>query len=687
MVPLGQRTVITDFSVQYDTVFVFGRLELAPEESSTFQFNHLVVRGGELVTSPASPLELANSAATIIVYQGGKLTLHGNKNLTCAATVSVGADAGAVKISQVSFAGVGDRIELAGGVGGSIINCRFAVTNGVAIQLSPAGLGSGYLLVGNFIEVAGVGIGIRSGSPLHTIRNNEIKLLAEGVGIEYAIHPAYRDFVWDNRTTSFVLAKNTIVGKGEGMGIKIPAMQFRKNVTLENNQVEGCQIGASIEGNRIVATGWELNGNKMGLLLGDAYLQDTQIKMGNEAGIRVIGPRPHLTDVMVHGYPVGLQVASPLASGNFVDRLQLHGVDQAIQILVPGEEGLFFPNGAEYLLPASGSPPMKASGQVSSKKIAGEDQATNASKAMHCGSHPPAELAKVDQGHHAHHHVSPPSSALHLRPRPHVANSEACTDYGDWMVCPEQSVGELTVATGHGLSDPVHEHNIPLAGMELSNAYGQWPLVADHQEATTALAAGVVYELTEAFAGDQYDLSLNWNSTSEQPAYLSIPCPHDRPMVFRALGDRLPYLTSKEKVYASSSSAYYFDSGAGTLHLAIQARGGEETVVIYNERTRTELVVDEEPTVVDVRFDADAEAMVFRYQLPPGTDAELRLTDMFGTDYQVWRGATDDSGWTTRSYPIARGKHQPGWYFLKVGNDYFKGPVAYPEPIAAGNSR
>ena len=271
-----------------------------------------------------------------------------------------------------------------------------------------------------------------------------------------------------------------------------------------------------------------------------------------------------------------------------------------------------------------------------------------------------------------HDHAAPPSRARVLLPADHAAVTPACRDYAGWQDCPETHLGELTLSTGFGQSDPIHEHDRELGTVTLRTSTDTLRYVAEHQELKLLLGTDRAYALNIPTLVENYDLSLVWSSIGDTPLLLSIPYPHGRPVVFRALGFRIPASTSRAEMNAAAASGWYFDAATGVVHLKLYSGGREREFTLYNEDVWTE------PTPVTdkvwVSTTTTQDGTTFAYQLPAGTPYELIITDVYGAERQRFAGRAD--GGTIRHRYRPTGPARPGWYFLYVGGHYRKGPYA-----------
>ncbi|MEM1358331.1 MAG: hypothetical protein AAGF89_09040, partial [Bacteroidota bacterium] len=395
---------------------------------------------------------------------------------------------------------------------------------------------------------------------------------------------------------------------------------------------------------------------------------------------------PRIQELMVHGYTTGIDIRGNIQAGGYLSKLQFHQVNQVISLPATSPVMLSFPDGADWLLPSQTS---KHHHQKESLQAAEFCHTMSSSEAMmeHSNTSLAAKKkatplehhgAANDHKAHVHQHAPPPSKMVHLVPPNHPSGITSDSKINDWSLVPEKLVGDLSISTGFGMSDPVHEHDHPLHQLGLSSGEVQHTYLPEGQEHSLILGVGKIYSLQVDFT-KFYDLSLEWTSTTEAPVLIKIPYPHEHPLVFRSLGAKLPRLTSVAQLRQDKRSAWYYDDVKKEVFLALRAGKHPIEVILYSEEVEASISAREASVPVRVATDAATGMTNISYQLSGEQPAKLTLTDIFGIPYSSHTPLPNERGWVDLQLPPSTTAPPPqsGWYFLEVDGGMFKGPVTF----------
>ena len=661
----------------YDSLEVYGTLLIDAPLRPGLTLQHIVVKpgGSALLSSAVASLELSCS---IIVERGaGAVSLHGvHLRKPTNANFALAVYGGVLTCTNSSIRGQGNLVLLDGTEGAVLKDNTFYTEGGSALRIAPAGLGASNEVSGNDIEVVShdrTTAAVYFGNPLQRFTGNEVRLRGYGVAVDYSPLAAYTSYSWPGAGLHFTDNQLLATTPGLGVGLRVAYHKLPGYAVVAGNLIAGFNIGAELDCPFLIARDWTLRDNRTGIQLGRGRLEESRIvapRVAARAGVVVPGGNApsnlQLREVMIHGYPTGVVVPEKLSERSSISGLELHGVDLALELPAVAEGSLFFPTGAPFL-------------SSSSIPNAPHDHHAGHGERMH-GHHQSTEPTTEEMPHGmAHDHVAPPSPALHLLPSPHRAVSPTCTDYAGWKVCPVQAVGELTISTGFGLSDPVHEHDRPLLDPVLTLQNQTWVLASEHQAVTTLMAAEQLYELAIPELNDIYDISLHWACEGDGLARLRLLYPHENPQVFTALGYQLPQFETLKEWSATTDPGWFFDEAAGAVYVGIKAVDGTAEVVVYNQSVVTELYDKDLAVPVTTTYGMTGE-VTLNYQTQPGRATRVVLTDIFGMPYAELPAVADAQGKAEVTYRDVAGQAQPGWYFLYIGDQYFKGPIAYPAP-------
>ena len=660
-----------------DSLEIYGTLLIdAPLRPDT-PLRHILVKpgGSAQLSSPAAPLKL--SCSITIERGAGAVELHGLQlQKPTNAPYALAAYGGELTCTNSNIRGQGDLVLLDGAEGAVLRNNTLYTEAGSALRVAPAGLGSDNDISGNDIEVVShdrATVAVFFGNPLQRFLGNEVRLQGYGVAVDYSPPTAYNSYTWPAAELQFSNNQLLATTPGLGVGLRVAYHKLPGYAVTKGNLIAGFAIGAELDCPFFIARDWTLRDNGTGIHLSRGKLEESKIvapQAAARAGVVAPGGRSatnlQLRDLMIHGYPTGVVVPDHLSERSSISGLQLHGVDLPLELPASAEGSLFFPQGASFL---SGSP----ASQEHHGHHAGHGEAMD-------GHHQKAESASEETPlGMAHNHAAPPSPALHLLPSQHRAVSPACTDHAGWKVCPVQAVGELTISTGFGMSDPIHEHDRPLLDPVLIRQGQTRTLPSDHQTATTLIAADQLYELAIPELENIFDISLSWACEGDGLARLRLRYPHKSPQVFTALGYQLTRFTKLDEWSAATEPGWYFDEAAGAVYVGIKAVDGTAEVIVYNQSAVTELY-DKGLAVPVTTTYVTAGEVTLTFQTQPGRATRVVLTDIFGMPYAELPAVADTQGKTEVTYRDTAGQAQPGWYFLYIGDRYFKGPIAYPAP-------
>ena len=311
----------------------------------------------------------------------------------------VAADAGTVELSGVQFTGLpssdptpandwlgsdgtlvectiigrGSRLRLSGH-GVTISNNVFRTTDGYALHIAPAGIARVGTFKGNRIEAdfgAGTqvqgkvekqgGIAVLFGNPLHRFEDNRVTVRNGIAAVRYRVPEEFAAYRWDDANNDFFFNKNQLlnVGKDSVTGLLVDELTSEQTLVFSNSTLQGFTTGAKIAADRIVLKGLRLKGNRTGLYLtSGSFVNNVHITAaGKVAETAVIFGEagedicPHITGLMVHGYPQGISVIGDPVASNYLREVMMHGVAQPLVMKTNDGDPLVFPSGASWLLP------------------------------------------------------------------------------------------------------------------------------------------------------------------------------------------------------------------------------------------------------------------------------------------------------------------------------------------------
>ncbi|MEO0788018.1 MAG: G8 domain-containing protein [Bacteroidota bacterium] len=549
-------------------------------------------------------------------------------------------------------------------------------TNGAeGLLLSPAGLGRGNIVRFNRLEIGGINEpitdqAVQIGNPDQIFSDNQIDCYGCRRGLAYVFHDAYGSFEWEQSGGNFELARNTIawhhnsIENGDPtVGLFFDEAELVNSWPSRQNQISGFDVGANIQAPNLLLDNWIVHECTDGLYLRGNRLNDVQVfgrHMSGGVAISVQSSEavtPIWDGVAIQNFETGIRLQSPLKTGHAFLNLSYDQIDQPWKIEINEGAPLFFPHGDDHFKPL------------------------RQEEAPSCHTE-----VETNQGHssataHHHHHMEYESEALSLHPEGSWAVGEDCQSYmtpaGEWMLCPESSIGQLALLTGFGQHDPIHEHNGVFTGIALKQGEMMEIWSPNNDQFSIDLAANRTYGLE--FDGDRelYDLQIDWSASPGESIDLRIYYPYAEAVVLMTLGGVLPKMNTEEEVRASSESAWYYDVIQKSVVLRIVPTSHQTSVTLYSEKVPVEIELDDEPIIVDFNRNEQSNKMEWDFELPPHTSFDLVLTDLFGVPVARTQMKASDIG--RASYSIARSDlglaDTFGWYFLTVGEQTHKGAI------------
>lgn len=195
------------------------------------------------------------------------------------------------------------------------------------------------------------------------------------------------------------------------------------------------------------------------------------------------------------------------------------------------------------------------------------------------------------------------------------------------------------------------------------------------QRLTFLLGAHNQYTLTTELFSNSYDLSLSWANLAGKPVFLRIPYPHLEPMVFYALGRKLPQLSDPAAVNDAGYSCWTYDAQKQEVYLQLRPSKGGSEVVLYNREVTTALQIEGTPIKVRVDTDRQSGQLALAYRAPKEKSLNLTLTNVFGVPYAQPQLHTWENSW--HKIMLTAPELINGWYFMETENQLFKGPVSW----------
>ena len=672
VIAAGETLNVYPDEITSEALVVRGSLTLSGKGATESELitSIRVDSGGSVTLSDLTLLAVRADRPALVIGKGGSGAINrvhvarSGSDEPAAPLVDIRGDA--VAITRSSFEGAGDLLSLSGN-GAKITDCTFDVHGGRGLIVAPAGLARDATVLGCTFQIASAGVGAVVHTPHVSFANCGFAVAAEGAsGLRALPLELYRDFVWSSEERSAPTYQRLRFGATDGArgGTALTVREFGGVLTtVDSITIHGFDVGADLAGRHVSLTRAAMRSNEVAVQLDGAAVQGCVVEnVVGATAVQLVGSRggSRVRGLRVSGVGRGIHVAESFAAPCQIIDANFGAHLTPVSLASTVTEGSLYADA-----------PLVAAAPTT---------AHDAHAHHHHQYHPPG---KSEPDAHAHHHTRPTSKAVIVVPSADLRVSQSCTPLTStdgWTVCPLASTGRLTIATGHGLSDPIHEHTKPLGSVRI-DAGGEHSISAVQsavQESFAELAGAKSYQLALPEIANYHDVYLGWESTA--PVRLRLVYPHDQPVVMRALGSVLPVVESPLAVDTASRSCYHVDAHTGAITLALVPDGGPEEVIIYSRDVPVPAIFSEtQPVRLVQPVGSSAEAYAVRLE---GGEADVSITDMFGASI----AAPAHVGRDGHTFDLSSHTAGGGWIFVTTPAGYFKGPLLLPANSNAKNT-
>ena len=731
VVEKDQEHMFRDSILEVDQLIIKGTFKLEDTKDVKLKFSKLLIDGGRFVAgSSENPfghqllLEFASELASFEVINGGNLYVFGGtrnefttenprtdknshqkeyesnihffvKNTSQGYMAFRNAED--IHISGVQFSGLGSNDNSAISIadliqkGSFLKHCLFRKSQNTDLELTNSTLEVTENLISSeaATSIKSYNSGVASPS---VFRNNHIYNMA-GKG-SYAVLLENSGHLFENNT---VLVENNTNGIGILFKEKAVAQRERPtqdlnfhnnhiiNLSKKNtqttiglevdhfdskgiqksngNSIENFEIGAVLKNPGFLVSNYKFIDNTIGCVPGKSYLEQIRFVMENpdlgkkSTAIWVTdsysGSAPKINGITIQNYDLGFHFEGLVSASNYFREIQY---DERTRPM------FFSAIDAKTII------------HTQDGSLMGRKNTTQNSP------------RQKTQGHHGHHTAKAKiniCSGFVVYPKQSFLNhSESKTLAANDGVnySPISKFGKLTIATGMGLTDPVHEHDGAFDGVKILNRKGT---VITFNEKTNTYELEVIadeyYELDfGSFDLPFYDYGFEWEAPSGKSIYLKLPYPHPSPVAMRSFGNQLYAVESREALTDSENSSFYWDKPNGTVYLKMVAQSNFEEMVIYSNEVLTEINVEGSKIPLTIKTDPSVDKIYFEYTLPkPGCYSKLEVLDYYGNVVErVYHGFLDQE--TNRAEINLKNydfKNNVYRYALTVGDKVHRGPV------------
>ncbi|MET1259867.1 G8 domain-containing protein [Flagellimonas sp. DF-77] len=407
--------------------------------------------------------------------------------------------------------------------------------------------------------------------------------------------------------------------KGEqsgNVGLTITDLPCQGIFRSSGNQIDNFGIGAVFLSASILAEDYRFTDNRIGCIPGASYLNQSAFhwsKTRPNAATKALWvtdslgvPAPKLTKIQIHNYGVGVQFEGKISERNYVEQLQFHNT-RPLVITNMNAGSLIHDRDGSFL------------------------DGTVIPKTKHEGHY------TMPAAHHHHGHAKRKGREGYLwYPVGSFYENEQSRQVeavSGILLSPERTLGTLTIATGLGLTDPVHEHPGRFESVTMTNTLGaSMSFQGRANRYQLELLGETDYGLT--FGTEVpgfYDYGFEWEAPTGQSIYLKLPYPHPDPVAMRSFGNAIAAVDGRQALKESTESSFYWDKKNKMVHLKMVAQDHFEEMVIYSNRVRTEIDIEGQKVPLTIAMDPTGEQLIFEFRSPKeGSFSKLEVLDYYG---------------------------------------------------------
>ncbi|WP_299222070.1 G8 domain-containing protein [uncultured Aquimarina sp.] len=542
------------------------------------------------------------------------------------------------------------------------------------ILCSPSGVGENNTINKNIIfhssEKGTAAVKIQN--PYQQITNNIIYSENKSDGLTYTTQKNYKDFIWQKPAKHFVLKNNKIKHLSQkdisynSTGLYLDNFKHSGIWRTMNNEINNYSIGSILKNKNTVLQEYYWKNNIIGCLPGSAYIQKCLITADSSKHKLQIGllvsdtigiSAPKIESLHIKNYDTGIQFYGNVENENYFKKITYDNVDKPAHFLHLSDTSYIYDIDSSLL---------------------GTDQKPETSKMIH-------------QDHVMHQSMDHTHNNKEKKPKGNyfiaknsfwnTNNNNSLTDQPVISKIPEWKLGELTISTGFGLDDPIHEHWKTFRDIKLTNTKNKKVLSrkkAENRESFT-ITANTTYSLNyNLSASDFYDISLEWDAPKDTWIILNISYKHSNSYALHPFGSLIEPSPSKDLLLHSEKTSYFIDEVSNTATIKIYNTNNHNELVLYSSDILTEISYQGNRIPLQIKTDTNANKVIISYKIPDiSIKSKLVLTDSYGNPLEtLFDGISENE--------IVKGivdidKHQVNktvlFYFLTIDGQTHKGPV------------
>ncbi|MEO0528579.1 MAG: hypothetical protein AAFZ89_15205, partial [Bacteroidota bacterium] len=492
----------------------------------------------------------------------------------------------------------------------------------------------------------------------------------------------YKNFKWTKLHSSFVLEGNTVERKitnvsqenieTKTIGIFIDNFDHTGIWRTKQNKVSHFDTGVINKSKNITLDKYILENNTIGLVPGPAYINNSSIILtpyhGRQQSKAVwvtdtfSKSKPKITNLSIKNYPIGIAFEGKIGADNYFKKITYDAVEHPVQFSDLEENSYVFDK---------------------DNTLVGES--ITASKSVMTHHHGHSKMSKdmdMDMGDmdHGTDHTPKGSYLVSSDSFWKINGSVPLKENAGISKIPASQFGELTISTGFGLDDPVHEHWESFNFLSLVNTQTQKRIrLEGAKNRETFMASGnAAYELAYELPENVYDISLEWDAPKDSWIVINVPYKHDKVYALRSFGKLIAASPSKEALLKTNETSYFINASKGMVTVKLYNTTNHNELVLYSSEVLVEIAFEGKKVPLTMKTDVQKNEVIISYHIPDlSLNSNLILTDGYGNPMETLFNGISESNTVTAT--IDMNKYDLGntifLYFLTIDGQKHKGPV------------
>ncbi|MEL7269180.1 MAG: G8 domain-containing protein [Bacteroidota bacterium] len=521
-------------------------------------------------------------------------------------------------------------LQLENSTGSFIHNLFFSSSNSTLVSNSSSGETGPHFIENIIFNTSDAGkFAVVMNSPNHTFTDNKVYVKGNANGVGFLNSKLDASVVQTTMTfENLDFDNNHIVqlnknDESRNLGLQVDDFATQQLFKTNGNHIQGFGTGALFNYPNFVADHYIFIDNAIGCIPGAAYVQNCDFSLSKEehhhnSKALLVSHQsgtsaPKITSVSITNYATGIHFEGMIQEHNYFKKLKFVNTTALSFGKLSDRSAIHDADGS--LLQHT----VKFSESSKTKKTSHHD---------HNGHH----------GHHGKHAAqsTPKANGFIIYPENSFLKhhkSKVVSKEKNIYYSPRLNTGVLTIATGLGLTDPVHEHEGIFKGITVLNELGKTLQQLDnHNQYAFEVVSDEWYELD--FGEDFlpfYDFGFEWEAPSHKSVLLKMPYPHKNPVSMRSFGNQLYAEASLAEVKKSNTSTFFWDEENQMIYLKMVAQNNFEEMVIYSSVVLTEIQLSGNKVPLVIRTDANQNALHFEYSIPAANSySKLEVLDYYG---------------------------------------------------------